>query len=290
MSGQSSPLLRTLPGRRAPAGDDRVRAAGAVLSGEPVDAVAERHGVSGEQVLTWAQALQSGGTSAVADSRVQQLPSGPYAAGVAVQDYVALLANDLAAPLAQAASALAEDSTQARLVARASVAHALRLTEQLGDALAVATGQVDLQPQGVDLLGVVRDACRRFGLAAPAEGSDAAVVEADPTRLRQIVDALLGDVLQHVGSDDIAVGVRSLGSALLLTVRLAGVSLSLAPGSATPVARGEGLALYVARALVLASGGKIGVTGHGEPGDTDRATVLWVRLPVAPPSAPDDRV
>jgi signal transduction histidine kinase len=278
-----------VPSRRAPAGDDRVRAAGAVLAGEPIEQVAARHGVGADLVLEWARSLEAGGAAALNGTQATDLPRGPYAAGVAVQDYVQLLAQDLAAPLAQARSALAElpgmvDPRPAVGVAAASVAHAIRLTEQLSDVLQVTSGQVDLQPRGVDLLSVVRDACRRLGLAEPADGSDSGAVEADPARLRQIVDAVLGDALEHVRTTDVTVGVRSLGSSILLTVRLAGVSLSLTAGSG-PVARGEGLALYVARALVLASGGRIGVTGHGEPADADRATVLWVRLPAA--TAPD---
>jgi signal transduction histidine kinase len=272
-------------GRRAPAADDRVRAAGAVLAGQPVDEVAGRHGVDREQVLLWSRALAAGGAAAVAGSDPHQVRSGPYAAGLAAQDYVQLLARELGEPLTQTRAALqtladAPDATRADdlslRTACEQVAQASHLADQLVDVLSVTTGDVDLHPRGVDLAGLVQAVAHRLGVPCDLDpGHQVHRVEADPGRLRQAVEALLEGALQHCAAADLSVDVVGLRGAALLTVRLGGVAPS---GSAQEHDR---LALYVARALTQAIGGQIGVTGHGTPEEADRATVLWVRLPLA---------
>ncbi|MCW2622056.1 MAG: sodium:solute symporter [Frankiales bacterium] len=269
------------PARRAPASDDRVRAAGAVLAGEPVDAVAGRHGVDREQVLLWTNALASGGAAAVADSDPHHLPHSPATAGVAVQDYLQLLARELGEPLTQTRDvlrSLAEaphvtggDGAALR-TARERVDLATHLTDQLVDVLAITSGEADLHPRGVDLGRLVDTLARPLGLARlPGTDQPARWVEADPDRLQQLVQTLLEAALALAGPADISLDVLGLRTTALLTVRVAGIAPQ----------EHDGLVLPLAHALSRAVGSQIGVTGHGDPSVPDRATVLWARVPLA---------
>ena len=60
---------------------------------------------------------------------------------------------------------------------------------------------------------------------------------------------------------------------------MAGVGAS--GSSVPPRSDRNGLALYVVRTLVVASGGQVGVAG-GSPADGPASTVFWLRLPLAP--------
>jgi signal transduction histidine kinase len=219
---------------------------------------------------------------------------GPWASSVPVEDYLAVVMHELRTPLTAARAGLnvlARDEldpgvrTQVAGAVLARLAGMDRLCEDVIDTVAVATGRTRLEPERIDLAALVREACGLAGVAFPLRLP--VIVDADPVRLQQAVSALLGHVQRYTAAVDQRVGLQLVGDAALLTVRASGLRLS--PGEAAALfepfgsaARGDGngLALYVVRTLVVASGGQVGVAGSAD-GDED-ATVFWVRLPLAP--------
>ncbi len=280
--------------QRRPATDPRVRAAAAVLAGEPVAAVAARYGVDVEQVQRWADGLASGGQAAVGGLGLERPAEGPWASSVPVEDYLAVVMHELRTPLTAARAGLkvlARDDLDpaVRLQVAGTVLTRLaamdRLCQDVLDTVAVATGRTRLVPERIDLAAMVRESCSLAGVAFPMRLP--VVVDADPVRLQQAVSALLGHVQRYTSAADLRVGLQIVGDAALLTVRATGLQLSASEAAALfepfgAAARGDGngLALYVVRTLVVASGGQVGVAGSAD-GDED-ATVFWVRLPLAP--------
>lgn len=297
-SPATPPRLRVLDlppqDQRRAAADPRVRAAAAVLAGEPVAAVAARFDVDVEQVLRWADGLESAGRAAVGGLGVDRPAEGPWASSVPVEDYLAVVMHELRTPLTAARAGLkvlARDDLDPAV--RVQVAGTVlirlagmdRLCEDVLDTVAVATGRSRLEPERLDLAALVREACSLAGVAFPKRLP--VIVDADPARLQQAVTALLAHVQRYTAAADLRVAVQLVGEAAVVTVRAAGLRLS--PDEAAALfepfgnaARGDGngLALYVVRTLVVASGGQVGVAGSA-CGDED-ATVFWVRLPLAP--------
>lgn len=285
------PALRVL---QVAAADARVRAAAAVLAGEPPEQVARWAEVDVEQVLRWSRCLAEGGAAAVAGVGVERPSRGTR---VVAEDYLQVVAHELRTPLTAARSALSllgrddidlELRRQVSRVALGRLEAMDRLASDLVDTVAITTGQQALSPEPVELQGPLRQACEQAGVAAPGTSL---VVSADPVRLRQVLRVLLEHARRYAPVERVSVGVRPVQGYALLTVRLAGVVQTREQAEALlepfDASRGDGngLSLYIVRALVVAAGGSVGMAGsarsHGA--DTD-ATVLWVRLPLTVPT------
>ena len=105
--------------------------------------------------------------------------------------------------------------------------------------------------------------------------------------LRQALTTLVHHLARYASPADQRVTLQVVGDAALVTLRADGMALTADEAAALfePFGRaargdGNGLALYVVRTLVVASGGQVGVAG-----DTG-TTVFWVRLPLAHSSRP----
>ena len=247
-----------------------------------------------EQVLRWADGLEIAGEAAVGGLGLERPAEGPWASSVPVEDYLAVVMHELRTPLTAARAGLkvlARDDLDpaVRVQVAGTVLTRLagmdRLCQDVLDTVAVATGRTRLEPERIDLVALVRETCSLAGMAFPMRLP--VVVDADPARLQQAVTALLGHVQRYTAAADVRVSLQLVGDAALLTVRASGIRLSPEEAAALfepfgSAARGDGngLALYVVRTLVVASGGQVGVAGSSE-GDED-ATVFWVRLPLAP--------
>lgn len=277
---------------RRPAADPRVQAAARVLAGEPVDDVASDAGVDAVQLSRWADALAAGGAAAVAGIGLDRPAAGPASGRVAVEDFLSVVAHELRTPLTAARTALRvlashEVAPEVRSRVARTVLDRLadldRLTLDVLDAVAVVSGRAELHPQRVALPEVVDTACAQAGVRhLPGPPLH---VRADPVRVATVVATLLKHAQRYAAPDAITVATQGLPDGALLTVRISGVSSD--PRSAAALfepfgeaARGDGngLALYVVRALVVASGGAVGMAGSTD--GPEPATVLWVRLPL----------
>lgn len=281
-------------GSRKPAPDSRVRAAASVLAGEAVAAVAARFEVDADQLMRWVDGLTSGGAGAVGGLGIERPAVGPWASAVPVEDYLAVVMHELRTPLTAARAGLkvlARDDldpavrTQVAGTVLTRLASMDRLCQDLSDTVAVATGRTSLVPERLDLAAVVREVASLAGVAFAQRLP--VIVDADPRRLQQALAALAGHVLRYAAPSEQKVTLQVIGGAALLTFRAEGVRLSAGeaaalfePFGAAARTDGNGLALYVVRTLVVASGGQVGVAGSAE--DETDATVFWVRLPLAP--------
>lgn len=178
-----------------------------------------------------------------------------------------------------------------------------RLERLSSDLLALARAdlaELDLAVGDVDLGMLASDVVRRMLPLAQSRGvtlhaaapADAAVVEADPDRVQQVLLILLDNALKHTPAGGrVTVSVQRRGGEALVQVSDTGEGIA-----AADLARifdrfyrvnrarsrgdgGAGLGLAIARALVQAHGGQLSLTSA--PG---RGTTATVRLPRALPT------
>ncbi|MFM2355957.1 MAG: hypothetical protein RLZZ528_1693 [Pseudomonadota bacterium] len=140
----------------------------------------------------------------------------------------------------------------------------------------------------------------RLRLSLPADGRY--MVAADPARLRQILMNLVGNAIKFTRNGEIAVEIEHLDALRQTEFRVIDTGIGIAPENIERIfddfvtldpsysrsAEGTGLGLGIARRLVHALGGQIGV--ESEPGE---GSLFWVRLPLsvlaepARPAVPD---
>jgi len=162
--------------------------------------------------------------------------------------------------------------------------HLSRLVEDLGTLAHAEAGALELRKEAVDLGDLVRDVAaalpRPIAVEVPAGLS---AIEVDPVRIRQVLLNLLANALRHTPVEDvIAVEVQAQPQRMLIRVRDTGSGIApedlprlferFHKGSGS---RGSGLGLPIARKLVLAHGGDIGI--ESTPGQGTEVTVSLPR-------------
>jgi CheY-like chemotaxis protein len=177
--------------------------------------------------------------------------------------------------------------------------HLARLVDDLLDVARLTAGKIGLRREPVDLreaversLATVAGARRGHVVAVEGEG---VIVDADPTRLDQIVGNLLDNALKYTPpGGGVEVTIRRADGLGSVTVRDTGVGISpeaLArifepfTQSEQPLARergGLGLGLALVHRLVELHGGRVMLESAG-PG---QGTTAEVRLPLATVAAP----
>jgi signal transduction histidine kinase len=226
-------------------------------------------------------------------------------------EFVGMAAHDLRSPLAVVemyASFLLEDS-QSCLTAKEleflrviknQGRFMLNLINDLLDVTRIETGHLDLKVQSGDWVEFVRHNADLNGTLAARRGMavevDIAAVEPlmvpfDPNRMEQVLNNLIGNAVKFSPSGRrIVVSVRREGDFARTSVidNGPGIPAEELPvlfkpfyrGSAPlpPGERSTGLGLPIARRLVEAHGGKIGVESREGYGST-----FWFTLPVASP-------
>jgi len=213
-------------------------------------------------------------------------------------EFLAVLAHELRAPLAAIVAAMAliaEPATDpavtrtARAVVTRQVRHQAGLLDDLLDLARVAHGQLGLRSLAVDLRSVTAAAIemtrptieeRGQGLTPPSAG-DPLMMTGDPVRLEQVVINLLTNatkntptggaiaVLLDRSGDDAVITVRDSGEGIPaeLLDRVFDPFVQASQGGAWPRPEGLGIGLALARRLVEFHGGTIVARsagrGHG---------------------------
>jgi two-component system, NtrC family, sensor histidine kinase GlrK len=163
-----------------------------------------------------------------------------------------------------------------------------RLIEELLDYQRALHAAASLEVKMLSLASLVHEAAQPHELAAQAKGlrlvidADPATVEADPEKLRSIVDNLISNAVKFTpAGGTITVCARELAGEAVIEVLDTGPGVpaeeresifnlffrgqTKADGSAVRV-KGSGLGLAIARELVEAHGGHIAVVGGGAGG------------------------
>jgi two-component system, NtrC family, sensor histidine kinase GlrK len=198
----------------------------------------------------------------------------------ALREGAELLHDEVAGPLAP---------TQAQVVSimRDNSVKLQRLIEELLDYQRALHAAASLEVRLIELDELVEDAARPHELAAQAKGlrlsidAQAATLEADPQKLRSIVDNLISNAIKFTPpGGSVVVRARMLAGEAVIEVQDSGPGVPLEERESifnlffrgrTKAAeggriKGSGLGLAIARELVEAHGGQIAVVGDGKGG------------------------
>jgi signal transduction histidine kinase len=216
-------------------------------------------------------------------------------------EFLAMLGHELRNPLgaiANASQLLASRDEEMRSHARGvigrQVQHLARMTDDLLDAARAMTGKIVLQRQPLELadaaaraLSTVRTS-GRAGNRRLVQQVASVWVDADPTRVEQIIGNLLGNALKFTPEGGtISVSVAREGDEAVLRVSDTGVGMSseLAARVFEPFVQGDrpldrsqgglGIGLTLVRRLAELHGG----SAEGESDGPGRGSVFTVRLP-----------
>jgi PAS domain S-box-containing protein len=228
------------------------------------------------------------------------------AANRAKDQFLAMLAHELRNPLAPIRSAvhvigrLATDPTvrRARDIVERQVAHLARLLDDLLDVARITRGKIELFKAPLDLQSVVTEAIEATRAALDAKGHAIHVsfpdgplqVEADPTRLVQVVANLVNNAAKYTPArGTIRVTGRRDGDWARLSVADNGIGIppemlahvfDLFAQVDPSFARSEGglgVGLTLVRSLVELHGGSVSARSEGK----GRGSEFVVRLPAA---------
>jgi signal transduction histidine kinase/ActR/RegA family two-component response regulator len=232
------------------------------------------------------------------------------AAGRAKDQFIAMLGHELRNPIAavrQAVHALERlgprdaPTTALQGIVDRQTRHLARLVDDLLDVARLTAGKIALRREPVDLREAVERclttvAGARRGHLVAVEGQGV-IVDADPTRLEQIVGNLLDNALKYTAPDGrVEVTICRAGGLGRVAVRDTGVGISpealariFEPFAQIeqPLARergGLGLGLALVHRLVELHGGRVMLTSAG-PGQGTTAEV-WLPLATATAAAP----
>jgi PAS domain S-box-containing protein len=227
------------------------------------------------------------------------------------QNFLAMLTHDIKNPLGIVlgfAELLGEvgplTEEQRDLVARVHananavltlVANYLNLSQLESGQLNIVRQPVALAPLIGAVLDQFRDAAAREGLACDAAlDASLGVIAADPLALERVLTNLLHNAIKFTPPGGrIRVSARRAADAV--TVQISDTGAGIAPqelesvfqlyrrGMTRQAREGTGLGLFVARALVTAHGGRIGLEST-----VGQGTTVTVSLPLAPPAG-DER-
>ena len=244
------------------------------------------------------------------DAERERAHAQAEAASRAKDEFFAMLGHELRNPLGAITTALHvielcgpldERSGEARAIIGRQVQHLVRLVDDLLDVTRVATGKISLTLRRIDLAAIARRSVT--GAAAAARGRTLTChaagpvwIDADETRIEQVLGNLLGNALKFTPADGrVTVVVETEGPDAVLRVEDtgAGIPPDLLPrifdlfvqGQTTLHRReaGLGIGLTLVRRLVDLHRGRIEAASAG-PG---RGSAFTVRLPAArPPVAP----
>jgi signal transduction histidine kinase len=223
----------------------------------------------------------------------------------AKDEFLAMLSHELRNPLAAISNSIAlmehpavsaETASRARIIIKRQSRHLARIVDDLLDLGRLMNGKVVLVRQRLDLAEAVRDCVQSLRITGRLEQHDVrlqampAWVEADPTRIEQIVSNLVGnalkytpaggsitiDVVNRSGSAVLTVGDSGIGMPPELVARVFDVFVQ-GTGALDRSQGGLGIGLALVRQLVVLHGGDVTAASPGP----DQGSTFIVRLPLS---------
>ncbi len=179
-------------------------------------------------------------------------------------------------------------------VARQDTERLQQIVDDLLDLSRIQSGRIELHQRPVDAASIARDAAQAFRAPAESKGIDLRLellpslgtVVADPERIDLAFANLVGNAVKYTpAGGSVAISAERRGGVVRYSVTDNGPGVPpelrqaifekffRRPGATTP---GAGLGLFIAKEIVEAHGGKIGV--EGEPG---AGSTFWFELPAA---------
>ncbi|MEA3191697.1 MAG: hypothetical protein QOD26_30 [Betaproteobacteria bacterium] len=239
--------------------------------------------------------------------RAQAARATAEAANRAKDEFLALLGHELRNPLGAIMNAArllehqgvgAEDAARARGIISRQSEHLARLTDDLLDAGRAIMGKIVLELRAVDLAAAASQALAtlrssgRLGQHRASENLQSAWVQADPTRLEQIISNLVMNAVKYTpigGSISVSVGKEAGDAVLRVADNGIGMRGELLARVFEPFVQGEpgldrsagglGLGLTLVRQLAALHGGSARAESDG-PG---RGSTFTVRFPAIEP-------
>lgn len=231
------------------------------------------------------------------------------AASAMKSQFIATMSHELRTPLnsilgftellLNRSATLSPDDRRAVEEVRSAGRHLLSLINDILDLARIGAGRLVLRrttiaPASIarEVIEVLRPQAESKSLLLELELDPMLTVDADPSRLRQILLNLVGNAVKFTDMGSVTVRGRAEGDFVRIDVVDTGPGIASADRDklfrefsrleSTGARRheGTGLGLAIARQLVLAQGGEIGV--DSEPG---RGSVFWFTLPRAKPDA-----
>jgi two-component system, OmpR family, sensor histidine kinase MtrB len=214
--------------------------------------------------------------------------------------FLAAVAHDLRNPLqalklgVQALAREASPASHARLTRlERNIDRVVRMVGDLLETSRIEAGELELQPEDVDLCAAARAMIDLFATTTTAHHialrtpDDAVLVRGDPLRIEQVISNLLSNAIKYSpagGPVEIAVRRRNREAELSVSDRGLGIPADEIPKVFLPFRRGSsipgpiqgvGLGLSIVERIVKAHGGRIDVESTPGMGSTFR-----VRLPL----------
>ena len=221
-------------------------------------------------------------------------------------EFLSMLSHELRNPLApirnsvyvlEHADPAGEQGRRARAVIERQAEHLSRLVDDLLDVTRIARGRIQLRRERLDLREAVLDAADDFRAVMDDRGIAFHIVvppaktwvDADPTRVAQVVGNLLHNAAKFSGRDDaVTLSLDAVGGAAEIRVRDtgAGIDPALLPRVFEPFVQGErtlartegglGLGLALVKGIVELHGGTVRADSAGR----DHGAELTIRLPL----------
>jgi signal transduction histidine kinase/ActR/RegA family two-component response regulator len=222
----------------------------------------------------------------------------------AKDEFLAMLGHELRNPLNAITSAIsvmevegigADKVERARTILRRQSLHLGRIVDDLLDLSRVMSGKIFLARERTDLAEVVRESVATLAATGVAEQhvvnlhTENAWVDADPTRLEQIISNLLVNAFKYTPAGGrVDIDVRPVADEAILTVRDSGIGVSAellsnvfdvfvqGPAQLDRSKGGLGIGLSLVRRLVSLHGGTV----SGQSAGTGQGSTFTVRLPL----------